>query len=57
MVGVVAAKTRTQMDELADHMADGCPSISEAARRMGMAQNRTDQLWQRIRRDLGEQAR
>lgn len=42
-----------QRDALADLMADGCPSISEAARRMSLTQSRTDQHWQAIKRDLG----
>jgi hypothetical protein len=54
--GTISAKSRAEMDTLADLMAEGCPSIAEAARRLGTSQTRTDQHWQRIRRDLGEQA-
>jgi hypothetical protein len=49
--------TRQLMDDLADLMAEGCPSISEAARRLGLGQSHADQLWQRIRKALGPQAR
>lgn len=56
MVGKVSQATVAQMDRLADQMADGCPSISEAARRLGLTQSRTDQLWQRVRKGLGPQA-
>ncbi|MCI1143074.1 hypothetical protein MOP88_13520 [Sphingomonas sp. WKB10] len=34
----------------------GCASISAAAIEMGISQSRADQLWQRIRAELGEQA-
>lgn len=56
MAGKVTQETLAQMDRLADQMADGCPSISEAARRIGLSQSRADQLWQRIRKGLGAQA-
>ena len=49
-------RTLARMDELADLMADGCPTISEAARRMGMRQPRVHELWQRICKGLGPQA-
>ena len=52
----IASDTRRKMDELAELMGAGCPSIVEASRRMGLTQSRTDQLWQRIKRDLGPQA-
>jgi hypothetical protein len=55
-VRVLDALMLVRMDQIADAMANGCPSISEAARRLGLTQSRTDQLWQRIRRDLGAQA-
>jgi hypothetical protein len=48
--------TAENMDALADLLADGVKSVSEAARRLGMTQSRADQLWQRIRRALGPQA-
>lgn len=53
---VLSALTLVRMDLLADEMANGCPSIVEAARRLGLTQSRADQLWQRIRRELVVQA-
>lgn len=44
------------IDRLADHMAEGCPSVAEAARRMRIALSDADALWARIRRGLGRQA-
>jgi hypothetical protein len=55
MANVVSQKTRRLMDELAGLIAEG-ESIIGAGRRMGLKQSYTDQLWQRIRRQLGEQA-
>lgn len=52
----VAAKAQGQIGVLAELMAEGCASISAAAIEMGISQSRADQLWQRIRADLGEQA-
>lgn len=52
----ITQKTVDDMAVLAELMATGCPSVSEGARRMGLTQSRGDQLWQRIRRELGEQA-
>jgi hypothetical protein len=49
-------ETTAQMDTLAEHMAEGCPSIIEASRRMGIAQQRANVLWGRIRAELGAQA-
>lgn len=48
--------TIEQMNALADLMADGVKTISGAARLLSMQQQRADQLWQRIRRELGPQA-
>ncbi|MFG6284753.1 hypothetical protein [Sphingomonas sp. S6] len=48
--------TLRQMDRLADLMADGCPSITEAAYRMRTTQQTADRCWQLIRRELGRQA-
>ncbi|MEE8610118.1 MAG: hypothetical protein V3V60_08525 [Sphingomonas aquatilis] len=48
--------TLRQMDRLADLMADGCPSITEAAYRMRTTQQTADRCWQLIRRGLGKQA-
>lgn len=53
---ILSALTMVRMDLLAEEMANGCPTIVEAARRLGLTQSRADQLWQRIRRDLGAQA-
>ena len=57
--GPVANVQRTtveQMNALADLMADGVATIVGAARLLGVSQSRADQLWQRIRRELGPQA-
>lgn len=51
------AKAQGQIAELAELMAEGCPSIVTAAQEMGITRSWADQLWQRIRSDLGEQAR
>jgi len=40
-------------DDLAELMAEGCPSVSEAARRMGVSQKRADLYWQAIKDGLG----
>lgn len=44
---------RQARDDLAEQMANGCPSISEAARRMRITQSRADQHWQAIKDGLG----
>lgn len=44
---------RQACDDLAEQMANGCPSISEAARRMRITQIRADQHWQAIKSALG----
>lgn len=49
-------KTAVQMDQLADLMADGCPTIRDAAAIMELGKSRVDRLWQRIRAQLGWQA-
>lgn len=51
------AKTKEQISVLAEKMAEGCASIVVAAAEMGITRSWGDQLWQRIRADLGEQAR
>ena len=56
MVARVSSKTIALMDDLAERMANGCASISQVARDMGITQSHADQLWQRIRRALGAQA-
>lgn len=55
MVGRVSEKTVRLMGELAELVAEG-DSIVGAGRKLGLKQSYTDQLWQRIRRGLGEQA-
>lgn len=57
MVARVSKNTLRTMDLLAEHMAEGCPTIAEAARRLGITQSWADNCWQRIKRGLGEQAR
>lgn len=52
----VRNKTRQAMDDLAEEMANGSPSISQAARTMRIDQRRANELWQRIRAELGPQA-
>lgn len=52
----VRNKTRQAMDDLAEAMANGAPSISEVARTMRIDQRRANELWQRIRAELGPQA-
>lgn len=57
--GGVKVQQRTtveQMNALADLMADGVATIVGAARLLSVSQSRADQLWQRIRRELGPQA-
>jgi len=54
----VSDPVRQARDDLAEEMANGCPSISEAARRMQITQSRADQHWQAIKDGLGvEQCR
>ena len=48
-----AAQARTDLAEL---MAEGCPSVREAARTLRMSFKRADIHWQAIRRALGRQA-
>lgn len=51
------AKAQGQIAVLAELMAEGCASIAGAAREMAITRSWADQLWQRIRSELGEQAR
>lgn len=44
-------------DKRADHMADGCPTLSEAAYRMRLPLAQVERIWAGIRRGLGRQAR
>lgn len=45
-------KTRQAMDDLAEAMANGAPSVSAAARTLVLTQSRADQIWQMIRAEL-----
>ncbi len=47
----------TPIERLAEHMAGGCPSVIEAARRMKITVAAAEKLWRRVCRDLGPQAR
>jgi hypothetical protein len=51
------AKAAGQIATLAELMAEGCASVTLAAAEMGITRSWADQLWQRIRADLGDQAR
>ncbi len=51
------AKAQGQIAVLAELMAEGCASITDAAREMAVTRSWADQLWRRIRADLGDQAR
>lgn len=53
----MSAPRLAPIDRLAEHMANGCPSVIEAARRMRMPIQDVEQLWTRIVRNLGTQAR
>jgi len=44
---------RQARTDLAELMANGCASISEAARTLKITQSRADQHWQAIKRGLG----
>lgn len=46
-------ESRQARDDLAEEMANGCPSVSEAARRLRITQSRADQHWQAIKAALG----
>jgi len=41
---------------IAQHMAEGCPSVVEAARRMRITLSDAERLWTRIRCAMGRQA-
>ncbi len=47
----------TPIDRLAEHMANGCPSIVEAARLMRLPIQDVERLCTRVVRGLGSQAR
>lgn len=49
--------TIAMRDSLAQLMAQGCPTVAEAGRCLGISQTEADRHWQRIKRDLGPQAR
>ena len=48
-----AAQARADLAEL---MAEGCPTVRDAARQLHMSFKRADIHWQAIRRGLGGQA-
>lgn len=53
-----ADAARQARTDLAEEMANGCPTVSEAARRLCLTQSRADQHWQAIKNGLGvEQCR
>lgn len=47
-----AAQAAARRAELADMIADEDISLSEAARRMGISQQRASQMWRRILEDM-----
>lgn len=51
-----AAAGRQAMTDIAEEMANGCPSVAEAARRMRLSQTYAAKLWSRIVAELGPQA-
>jgi len=51
----LAAATAAKRDLLADMMAEGCPSVFEASRRLGWPQSSTDHHWRTIVNDLGRE--
>jgi hypothetical protein len=48
--------SRAQMNALADCLAEGAPSIADAARQLGMAERTANRLFHQIRAQLGWQA-
>lgn len=54
---ITRPSTARRMDALAQVMADGCPTLGEAAGRLGLDRTTVGRLWKRIREGLGEQAR
>lgn len=65
VVSAVAAKAASAVgklrlakpDRLAEHMAEGCPSVGEAAYRMRLTAAEADRIWKGIVKTLGWQAR
>lgn len=49
----VTDESRQARDDIAEEMANGCPSVAEAARRLRISQSRADQHWQAIKDGLG----
>lgn len=47
---------RAQINALAEAVANGAPTIAAAGRMVGLTQQRADQHWLSIRRELGPQA-
>lgn len=57
-MATVAEKPRLDKpDRLAEQMADGCPSLVEAAHRLRLSVTDADRMWKGIVRKLGWQAR
>jgi hypothetical protein len=57
MAGSAAGKPRLTPDHrLAEHMAEGCPTVIEASRRMRLTAVDGERIWKRIVRALGWQA-
>lgn len=50
-------KSHRDKSEIADLIAEGCPSIRQAGETIGIGRSQADRLWKRICRDLGWQAR
>lgn len=57
-MATVADKPRLDKpDRLAEQMADGCPSLVEAAHRLRLNVTDAERMWKGIVRKLGAQAR
>jgi len=54
---MAAPKRLTPIERLAEHRAEGCPTVIEAAHRMRLPIQDAERLWTRIVRSLGAQAR
>lgn len=55
-VVVMLGRVSKAMARLAQCMADGCPTLIEASRRLNMTEREVDVLWGYIVKDLGWQA-
>jgi hypothetical protein len=52
----ISQEAISQKTDIAQMMADGCPSIRQAGERLGINRSQADRLWKRICADLGWQA-